>query len=56
MEQNRMTSAEETSSIAKPCEDESGSVEGTDLVDELGPIPTFPPSALDPETGRMLPI
>ncbi len=29
----------------------SGSVEGTELVDELGPIPTFPPVALDPITG-----
>jgi hypothetical protein len=34
----------------------SSSVEGTDLVDELGPIPTFPPLRLDPETGRMIPL
>ena len=26
------------------------------LVDELGPIPTFPPLALDPETGQILPM
>jgi hypothetical protein len=30
-------------------------VEGTELADELGPIPAFPPLALDPETGRMNP-
>jgi hypothetical protein len=34
----------------------SRSVEGTELVDELGPIPAFPPVALDPKTDRMLPI
>jgi hypothetical protein len=28
----------------------------TELVDELGPIPSFPPVALDPETGRMIPL
>ena len=32
------------------------SIEGTELADDLGPIPSFPPLALDPETGRMLPI
>jgi hypothetical protein len=34
----------------------SPSIEGTELFDELGPIPTFPPVTLDPKTGRMLPI
>ena len=26
------------------------------MFDELGPIPSFPPLSLDPETGRMLPL
>ncbi len=30
--------------------------DGTELVDELGPIPTFPPLRRDPETGRMIPL
>jgi hypothetical protein len=34
----------------------SGSNVATELVDELGPIPSFPPLALDPETGRILPV
>jgi hypothetical protein len=28
----------------------------TDLTDEHGPIPTFPPVAVDPTTGRILPL
>jgi hypothetical protein len=28
----------------------------TELADDRGPIPSFPPLALDPETGRILPI
>ncbi len=56
MEQSQITPAEETRSIGKGGENASVSVEGTELVDELGPIPTFPALALDPETGRMLPI
>jgi len=31
-------------------------VQGTELADELGPIPSFPPVALDPGTGRMIPL
>jgi len=42
--------------IAMSAANGSGSIEGTELTDELGPIPSFPPLALDPETGRMLPI
>ena len=34
----------------------SGSIEGTELVDELGPIPTlFPLAALDPGAGTTAP-
>jgi hypothetical protein len=30
--------------------------EGTELVDEMGPIPSFPPLSLDPLTGRVIPL
>ena len=56
MEQSPIRSAEETSSITERGQNASVPVQGTELVDELGPIPTFPPLALDPKTGRMLPI
>jgi hypothetical protein len=31
-------------------------IDGTELADDLGPIPSFPPLALDPETGRVRPV
>jgi hypothetical protein len=31
-------------------------VQETELIDELGPIPSFPPLAVDPETGRIIPL
>jgi hypothetical protein len=56
MDLSHITSAEETSSIAKPHENGSGSSEGSGLIDELGPIPTFPPAAVDPDTGQILAV
>lgn len=46
----------EPGSIARSGANGSGAFEGTELADELGPIPSFPPLALDPETGRVLPV
>ena len=43
-------------SIATSGANGSASNEGTELTDELGPIGSFPPSVLDPETGRVLPV
>lgn len=34
----------------------SAPVDARELIDELGPIPTFPPLRLDPETGHMIPL
>jgi hypothetical protein len=56
MERSETISTRGPHSAAQSGADGSGSVEGTELVDELGQIPTFPPVALDPMTGRMLPI
>lgn len=56
MERSETIPTREPNSAVKSGANGSGSIEGTELIDELGPIPTFPPVALDPETGRMLPI
>jgi hypothetical protein len=56
MVQGQATREEESASIAKSGTNGSASIEGIELADELGPIPSFPPLALDPKTGRMLPI
>ena len=56
MVRGQATREEKSGPIAMSGANGSGSIEGTELTDELGPIPSFPPLALDPETGRMLPI
>jgi len=56
MVRGQATREKESGSFPNRGANGSGSVEGTELADELGPIPSFPPLALDPETGRMLPI
>ena len=56
MVQGQAPREKESGSIAKSGANGSGAIEGTELADELGPIPSFPPLVLDPETGRMLPV
>jgi len=56
MVQGQATREKISGSIATNGANGSGSIEGTELTDELGPIPSFRPLALDPETGRVLPI
>lgn len=56
MRQGQAAPEKESGSIAKSGANGSESIVRTELADELGPIPSFPPLALDPETGRMLPI
>ena len=60
-EQNGMVDGQavrenESGSIVNRGANGSGAIDGTQLADELGPIPSFPPLALDPETGRILPV
>jgi hypothetical protein len=56
MEQSSNTPAKESAPEVETSGHGSGSAEPPELVDELGPIPTFPPRAVDPKTGRVLPI
>ena len=56
MGQGQVTREKDSESVATSGVNGSRSIEGTELADDLGPIPSFPPLALDPETGRMLPI
>jgi hypothetical protein len=56
MERSETIPTQRSDSAVKSGANGPRSIEGTELIDELGPIPTFPPVALDPETGRMLPI
>jgi hypothetical protein len=54
MGQSQATREKESESIARIDVNGSSPIERTELADDLGPIPSFPPLALDPETGRML--
>ena len=55
-EEGHTTRTEESRSVTPNSATVARSVEGSELVDELGPIPSFPPLSLDPETGRMIPL
>ena len=50
------TPEKERDSIANSVRNGSRTFEGSELVDEFGPIPSFPPSTLEPKTGRILPV
>jgi hypothetical protein len=54
MGQSQATQEKESESIARIDVNGSSPIERTELADDRGPIPSFPPLALDPETGRML--
>jgi hypothetical protein len=56
MREGHSTRDTESEAIAKSGMNGSTSIEATELADELGPIPSFPPLALDPATGRVLPV
>jgi hypothetical protein len=50
------TPEKDRESIGKCGRNGSVSFEGTELDDELGRIPSFPPLTFDPETGQILPV
>jgi hypothetical protein len=56
MVQGQATQEKEPGSIATSAANGCAVIEGTELADEIGPIPSFPPLVLDAKRGRLLAV
>jgi len=56
MGQSEVRTKNESGAVADGGSSSASPIDSSTLADERGPIPSFPPLALDPETGRMIAI